>query len=247
MQPDSDLASKIFGLCKYVFGNEPGTYIEAGANDGVTYSNTIRLQLELNWDGILVEPGIPAYEALKINRPGNLNLNLALVASSQDHSVSGTFTSGSLLSSAHPELRYRDIAKLNHKFRGVARLRALLHFKPAVILVDIQGTTIDKVIEISGKDTINLLSLDIEGMEADALRGMAMHRPKLVVIETRKHNIWEVCELMIHKGYALVGDLTSIPEGDNSLDHRDLLWVTKENPTLIVKTVESVRILQSLL
>lgn len=241
MKSDLDLSSKIFRLCKHIFGNEPGTFIEAGANDGVAYSNSIRLELELNWNGILIEPGIPAYEALKINRPGNLNLNLALAASVLDRSVSGTFTSGSLLSSGHRELRYRDIARLNHKFKGIASLRALFNLKPSVTLVDIEATTIDKVIENSGKKTINLLSLDIEGMEADALRGMERYRPQLIVVETRKHNIWEVCELLILKGYSLLSDLTSIPEGNNSLEHRDLLWVTNDSPTLVVKSLEAIK------
>lgn len=40
---------------------EKGVYVEAGANDGVTQSNTYYLSKALGWRGILIEPVYPIY------------------------------------------------------------------------------------------------------------------------------------------------------------------------------------------
>ncbi|HIJ71780.1 MAG TPA: FkbM family methyltransferase [Planctomycetes bacterium] len=38
-----------------IFGNAPGKFLDIGANNGITFSNTRRL-LELGWNGVCVEP-----------------------------------------------------------------------------------------------------------------------------------------------------------------------------------------------
>lgn len=48
------------------FGSRPGTFLDIGANDGKTLSNTYRLQ-ELDWAGVLVEPSEEAYNKAVAN------------------------------------------------------------------------------------------------------------------------------------------------------------------------------------
>ncbi len=45
-----------------------GYFIEAGALNGVDESNTVRLERERGWKGLLVEPATPYFEDLKKNR-----------------------------------------------------------------------------------------------------------------------------------------------------------------------------------
>jgi len=57
-----------------------GFFIEAGANDGYSQSNTYFLEKKLGWRGILIE-GIPKlYEKCKKERTGSLVYNYALVS-----------------------------------------------------------------------------------------------------------------------------------------------------------------------
>ena len=42
----------------------PGFFIEAGAVDGIFQSNTLYLENQLNWTGLLVEPDKEAFERL---------------------------------------------------------------------------------------------------------------------------------------------------------------------------------------
>ena len=47
---------------------EPGVFLDIGANDGLTFSNT-RALVDLGWRGVHVEPGAAAFAKLKQNLP----------------------------------------------------------------------------------------------------------------------------------------------------------------------------------
>src|ERR1700722_4426554 len=62
-----------FGQDKFVFerffkdSREPGVFVEIGAYDGVTFSNTLLFE-ELGWRGICIEPMPSAFEKLQAAR-----------------------------------------------------------------------------------------------------------------------------------------------------------------------------------
>lgn len=63
---------------KYILeavGSEPGRFLDIGAFDGKTFSNTYRL-VELGWSGLLVEPATAAFAALVALHGGNEKLTL---------------------------------------------------------------------------------------------------------------------------------------------------------------------------
>ena len=64
-------------LSKIVRNIKVGTYAEAGALDGITFSNTKHFE-ELGWNGILIEPNPSEFEKLKHNRPRDKIVNCAL-------------------------------------------------------------------------------------------------------------------------------------------------------------------------
>ena len=49
---------------KYFKGAKGNFFIEAGANDGETISNTVFFELKRNWTGILIEPNPEAFQKL---------------------------------------------------------------------------------------------------------------------------------------------------------------------------------------
>jgi FkbM family methyltransferase len=54
-----------------------GTFLDIGANDGVTFSNT-RALVDLGWSGVHVEPGIAAFSKLKQNLPSSMAYRIAI-------------------------------------------------------------------------------------------------------------------------------------------------------------------------
>jgi FkbM family methyltransferase len=58
------------------FGNRKGFFLDIGANDGQTLSNTYALQLQ-GWSGVLVEPSEEAFNRIKV-RYGLKKFNVAI-------------------------------------------------------------------------------------------------------------------------------------------------------------------------
>ena len=76
-----------------------GLYVEAGANDGITSSNTLFLEQTLGWRGVLVEPSKSAFDmCVKSRSAKNIFARAALVSDSSIKTVLGDFD-GNLMSS----------------------------------------------------------------------------------------------------------------------------------------------------
>ena len=58
------------------FGNRKGFFLDIGANDGITLSNTYALQLQ-EWKGVLIEPSEEAFNRIKV-RYGVQKYNVAI-------------------------------------------------------------------------------------------------------------------------------------------------------------------------
>jgi hypothetical protein len=55
----------------YYKGKKTGYFIDVGANDGVYYSNTLRLEVDYQWSSVCFEPLDAEFEKLKSIRKVN--------------------------------------------------------------------------------------------------------------------------------------------------------------------------------
>ena len=62
---------------EYFKGKINGVYVDVGANNGITWSNSLTFELNYGWTGICVEPHPTAFKKLKDNRK-SINLNFAI-------------------------------------------------------------------------------------------------------------------------------------------------------------------------
>ena len=66
-------------LDTFLFKNfKDGFYVDIGAYDGITFSNTHRFNIFHNWSGINIEPLPAVFKKLKQNRNSDINLNIAI-------------------------------------------------------------------------------------------------------------------------------------------------------------------------
>ncbi len=68
---------------------DPGFFVEAGAYDGITFSNTYLLE-SLGWRRMLVEPHPRQFELCKANRPGSSVVHAALGPDGSDGEIEFT-------------------------------------------------------------------------------------------------------------------------------------------------------------
>ncbi len=156
---------------------EHGTFVEAGANDGYAQSNTYFLERARGWTGVLIE-AIPALaQEAEATRPGSRVYACALVPPELEGS---TVT-----------LRYGGLMSLVRGAQG-SEADEDRHLDDAFLLgssasydVEAPGRTLSSVLDEAGIGAPDLLSLDLEGYEPQALRGLDLgrHAPRWILVE----------------------------------------------------------------
>lgn len=168
-----------------ILGIKQNYFVEFGADDGITNSNTYILEKQYNWDGIVAEPSIYCHEKLYKNR--SCNIEIKCVYSESDLEIDFTEVGNGL--SAITNYADKD---------NWASTRS--------------GGTVYKVKTISLKDMldkynapkeIGYLSIDTEGSEYDILAAYDFSRMfKFITVE---HNYTKqrekIYNLLISKGY----------------------------------------------
>lgn len=176
---------------------ENGQFIEAGALNGLQHSNTLFFERERGWQGVLIEPNEKLYNECKQNRE-SLTLNVGLA----DIPVTKTFTE---VIGPKKGWSYIDTCEDHIKRVKDNGLQTVEH--------TINCLTLNEICEfLPGR--IDLLSLDIEGMEYDVLRAFNFDKYDLhcIMVENQygddrienllmKHSFYFVKRLTIDEVY----------------------------------------------
>lgn len=152
-----------------------GFFIECGANDGVSQSNTLLFEKQFNWKGLLVEPNPYNYEKCKLNRNVIVE-NYALVSSKyKEKTIEGYFTNsnetaGGLMSQVK---QLPDYLLYENIFNETSS-------------ISVPCITLNALIQKHNITSIDFFSLDVEGYELEVLDGLCFDniRPKYILIET---------------------------------------------------------------
>jgi FkbM family methyltransferase len=163
-----DLDSKLDAI----IARERGFFVEAGAHDGFTQSNTYYLERFRGWRGVLVEP-IPEQAAqARLSRPDATVVQCALI-SRDDARRQVRMSFGDLMSIV-----------VGAKHRDWTSNGTVLGWYDAYE-IDVDARTLSSVLDELRAPEIDLLSLDVEGCEAEALRGLDLdrHAPRYVLVE----------------------------------------------------------------
>ena len=146
-------------------GQERGFYVDVGAGHPRLANDTCALH-ERGWSGINVEPSEALIEAFREARPGDRNLCVAL-----------SDTAGELLFHEIPG------TGLSTCDAGLAEAHAARGYDVQVRRVPV--STLARVLEDAGGPAVDLLKVDVEGMEEHVLAGndWTRFRPRLVLVE----------------------------------------------------------------
>lgn len=148
---------------KYFAGVTNGSYLEAGANDGLRQSNTMYFEQYKNWSGILIEPMLSQYHQCRANRgPVNIVVYGALVAEDYSKEVVDMIYTPE----CHGLMSVVDNENAPELLKRVGNEPTEKCQVPALSL----NTILQKIWHRD--NWIDLMVLDVEGHEKDALKGM---------------------------------------------------------------------------
>ena len=163
-----------------------GIFIELGAFDGLTQSNTAFFEFYREWTGVLIEPSKESCELCVKNTPKSRVLNFCCVSNSYDlPNILGDFNS-TLMSSV-------EGIRLNSKN-----------------LIEVNVSTLDKIINENLKNKqIDLLSIDAEGYEFEILKGLSfdINRPKYILVEIYRKDYDTITDYLYKNKYSLHSNL----------------------------------------
>ncbi|MDA9260645.1 FkbM family methyltransferase [Puniceicoccaceae bacterium] len=165
-------------LSKYLnFRN--GFFVEAGANDGFTQSNTFFLEKGLNWKGVLVEAIPDLFEKCKAVRTRSTVVNGGLVPRGYKQDTL-TMHYANLMSIAAGAME--ATAMENHIQTGLACQAIDESYS-----IDVPAITFEDILHQAKCPQIDFLSIDLEGFELEALKGwdFEKHRPRYILTEVR--------------------------------------------------------------
>lgn len=161
-----------------------GIFLEAGAHDGLTQSNTIGLEKWSKWTGILVEPIPELAEKCRKNRKNAIVEECALVDPPNADKAISIWSCGlmSVIKGSHSE-------EGEHLKKG----SGYQNIKPT--LISVEGKTIANLLKKHGITQLDFLSLDLEGYEENALRGLEDLKPLYMLIESPNQTLRTLIEV----------------------------------------------------
>lgn len=155
-----------------IIDRDGGFFIEAGAHDGFTQSNTYWLERFRGWRGLLVEPMPELAAEARLSRPAATIVQCALV-SCEEPRQKLRMRFGDLMSMV-------DGARESDWPTG----GTILGWRDPHEL-DVDARTLSSLLDEIGAPEVDLLSLDVEGFEGPALQGLDLdrHAPRYVLVE----------------------------------------------------------------
>lgn len=161
-------------LMEICFGRrEHGLFVEVGANDGISVSNTIGLA-KRGWRGYLIEPVPDMADLCRRNLKDFPQCSVHQTAISDGSAATITLYLGGLLSTANPELasEYKVISWAQKSMTGNC--------------LEVPCVTLDRFLQYEGiEEEIDVLVVDVEGQEQNVFNGFSLesHRPKMIIVE----------------------------------------------------------------
>jgi len=167
-------------LEKYL-GFTGGTFIEAGANDGIAQSNTYFLENKYHWRGVLVEP-VPKYHDMCRRARRAQVVNCGLGPFHRDGTELEMLAGGLMsvpLAVDESLLRGRSVRQ--HAAFGAREFGAQ---EPELVRTRIRA--LSRLLDELGVRDVDFFSLDVEGFELEVLQGLdfTRHAPRYLLIET---------------------------------------------------------------
>jgi hypothetical protein len=173
---------KLPEIYQFVFGsNYVGSFVEVGAYDGLTYSNTYGLA-EMGWRGLYIEPVYAAYRECVHNHEKHPNIKVL-------NKCVGDGNPAEMFLGGESSTTNEEFSKLCSSIWGV-KYKGKLGY-----VTD----TLDDILEVEWKEyvgfkytypAIDLLVIDVEGANEIILKNftVSMYKPRMVIIEAHEQS-----------------------------------------------------------
>jgi len=182
-------------VVKFYNGKKDGFFIEIGANDGITLSNTYLLEQKYNWKGICCEPNPNVFGNLIVNRSKSICCDKAVYNDSNQY-VTFKLKNHSLLSGISSHLQKKINLNFNIKENPTIKVETI--------------SLLDLLNKYNCPSFIEYISIDTEGSELEIIRNFDFNKYTFGLIDIEHNYIepkrTEIRNLLLSNGYIYIGE-----------------------------------------
>lgn len=189
-------------VCALIFdGKRDGYFVEIGVGDGTRHSNTLMLERNFGWSGILVEPARTFHETISGTRQAVLDRRAVAARTGELRSFAQNVEEAEF-----------------SRFGDTGATADASTFEVETVRLD------DLLRQHGAPDEIDYISIDTEGSELDVLEGLSLgeRRVNFLSIEHNfdRRRLSQYDRLLVPQGYARI--LPTVSEFDAWYLHRDV-------------------------
>lgn len=187
-------------LNEHIFKNKhDGVFVEVGAHDGISFSNTYFFEKELGWTGICIDPNPTLFEKLKKNRN----------CICEQLCISDSFGQKPFLLCIGYILEMYSGLLNNYHQSHLDRINHEMNiFGGSKEVIFVQCSPLQDVLDKYHISHIDLLSIDIEGGEEAAIRSIDLDKINVgVILIENNFNEPTIKNYLIPKGYTLISHI----------------------------------------
>lgn len=153
-------------------GVRRGVFVDVGAHNGVTGSNTHFFEQVRGWRGICIEPLPGPFAQLEASRSARC-INCAVGDTEGQQEFLAVEGYGEMLSGLIDEMDPRHIARIEAD---------IAEWGGSKQIVTVPVRRLDEILDDCGIDSIDLMSLDVEGGELSVLRSLDLARTPVLAL-----------------------------------------------------------------
>lgn len=213
-------------ILPYLQDIENGSFIEAGALEGLTQSNTKVLE-ELGWKGLLIEPSEKAAINCSKNRT-NPVVQCALVALDFE----GEYITGDFIFDG--EFGVGAYSSVHRKAYGIMAPKGNGENFFHTYSIPVPARTLASILKEHKIKYVDFLSLDVEGFEMEVLRGINFDETyikyMLIEVNLREYTLRELEHYLEPFGYAKGINISGFTKENTKNwpgNHQDYLFICK--------------------
>lgn len=160
------------------FGSEfRGVYVDIGANDGICNNVTYLLE-KRGWTGLLIEPIPELAVSYQDTRPESVIVQKAVVGPDDPKIVTlNTYTGTNSKGDSYHALSTVDKHSVFHE--------QVIADGGDSTTIEVEAATLDAILDDQKLEHVDVVSIDVEGLELNVLKGFSLQRfkPRLLIIE----------------------------------------------------------------
>lgn len=177
-------------------GRRDGVFVDVGAHDGVTFSNSLYLERERDWRGVCIEPNPNVFPVLRANRPLATCLPYAVGPTSARVPFRVLSGPSEMLSGIDSNYGRRHRGRID---------RELARDGGESVVREVEVRPLRRLLVDAGIEKVDLLSVDVEGGEVGVLQSIDLREFRVgVVIVENNYRSWRLPRHLYRQGYQLL-------------------------------------------